>query len=81
MEEKHPLNRTKEVSVDVVPSVDANNFALFIKIKHSSEFCKNFYAQIQKQKKKKGEYEIYIRRQQSKEAKCDGNKENQNVLF
>jgi hypothetical protein len=25
MEEKHPLNRTKEVSVDVVPSVDANN--------------------------------------------------------
>jgi hypothetical protein len=26
MEEKHPLNRTKEVSVDVVPSVDANNY-------------------------------------------------------
>ncbi len=24
IEEKHPLNRTKEVSVDVVPSVDAN---------------------------------------------------------
>jgi hypothetical protein len=22
---KHPLNRTKEVSVNVVPSVDANN--------------------------------------------------------
>jgi hypothetical protein len=32
MEEKHPLNRTKEVSVDVVSSVDANTSLLWRKL-------------------------------------------------
>jgi hypothetical protein len=32
MEEKHPLNRTKEVSVDVVSSVDANKQGKYLEM-------------------------------------------------
>jgi hypothetical protein len=40
MEEKHPLNRTKEVSVDVVPSVDANSRSHLTV--YSTAFCAVF---------------------------------------
>jgi hypothetical protein len=39
MEEKHPLNRTKEVSVDVVSSVDANRLFTLNK---THDFVENF---------------------------------------